>query len=140
MSLRKARDLDAKAQADGRPTPWEAQAVLLAADAAEYRRLEAERTKVYDRIRTRSLRAHHKLDAEGRGLPERHDARFSLDDLSDVTKFHRNTIKHWLEDLVLGPMIRVEGKPQRDTTRARPDLLPVYTLPDDEDAVRGAAG
>jgi hypothetical protein len=140
LTLEEAKDLDAKARALGKPTPRVAMAVLLAHLADRYRDLERERLEVYDRLREYTLRSHYKQDDEGRGLPERHPDRFSLNKLVETTRFHRTTMVHWMEDLILGPMIRVKGMPQRDTSRARPDLIPTYDLTDEEDAVSGAAG
>ena len=128
-SVRYAEALDAQARADQLPTPREAMAVLLRRDADDYARLEAERDAVYERLRARALRANYELDAHGRGLPERHPDRFSLNDLVTVTGKHRTTINHWLEELKYGR----PGKP--DT--ARPDLLPTYKLPTDQDAAAG---
>lgn len=140
MTTEQARELDIKARAAGKPTPREAMAVLLAHLADRYRELERERLEVYDQLREYTLRAHYKRDTQGRGLPERHPDRFSLNKLVETTKFHRTTMVHWMDDLVLGPMIRVNGTPQHDDARARPDLIPTYDLTDEEDAVSGAAG
>lgn len=122
MSLRRARELDAQAQDAGQPTPREAMAVLLAHDAEEYDRLERERLDAYDRVRARALRASYRRDGQGRGLPERHPDRFSLNDLVASTGKHRTTVNHWLEELI-------HGKPGKPHT-ARQDLIPTYKLED----------
>jgi hypothetical protein len=120
LSPRRARELHAKAQADDQPTPREAMATLLADRAAELARLEAERDKVYDELRALALRSNYVLDDQGRGLPERHPDRFSLNDLVAATGKHRTTVNHWLEELI-------HGRPGKPKT-ARPDLIPTYKL------------
>lgn len=123
MSLRRARELHAKAEADDQPTPRAAMAALLADRAAELARLEVERDRVYDELRILALRANYVADDAGRGLSERHPDRFSLNDLVAATGKHRTTVNHWLEELI-------HGKPGKPDT-ARPDLIPVYKLTQD---------
>lgn len=128
MSLQLARELHAKAQADDQPTPRAAMAVLLAHEAAELARLEAARDDVYDRLRALALRANYIRDRQGRGLPERHPDRMSLNDLVAVTGKHRTTVNHWMEELMFGPIVKRDRVVRHDQTRARPDLIPTYKL------------
>ena len=120
ITLRRARELHAQAQAEDQPTPRAAMAALLADRAGELARLEEARDKVYDELRILALRANYVTDEAGRGLPERHPDRFSLNDLVAATGKHRTTVNHWLEELIY-------GKPGKPAT-ARPDLIPSYKL------------
>lgn len=137
MTLKRARELDAVARARYQPTPRAAMAVLLRDRARALQELERRRDHVYDELRELALRANFTrggYNYTDRGLPERHRDRFSLNDLVAETGKHRTTIVHWLEELIYGK----PGKPET----ARPELIPVYKLgqDQDQDAVGGAAG
>lgn len=102
LTVRRAQELERQAKASGLPTPRAAAEVLLADDAAELRRLDSERARVFQRQAERMVRQNYKLDDQGRGLSERHPDRIGYRALAeligkDQMQVKRNTVR-WLEN------------------------------------------
>jgi hypothetical protein len=84
LSLRRAQELERQALATGQPTPRAAAEVLIAADAAELRAMDARREQLWERLARRMVRSNYEDDGQGRGLARNHPDRISQDQMAKL--------------------------------------------------------
>jgi exonuclease VII large subunit len=97
LSRRRAEELEREALATGQPTPRAAAEVLISDDIAELERLEADADRAKRRALERMVRQNYKLDADGRGLPDRHPDRIGLRELGELIHRDAMNASRWME-------------------------------------------
>lgn len=98
-NLARAYRADGAARELNLPTPaWAARAII-AAEWAELVERERAAAKLRREIKLRILRANRVKGADGRGLPQRHPDRLSLDDIADLVGRDKMVVKRWTDRL-----------------------------------------